>query len=63
MMRCAVDDGRPVRRAMSLAVCMVRSLVNVSSARTMRSVIESPDREFAMGSASHAGGARACIHV
>ena len=47
-MRWAVDEGRPARRPISAAVCTVRSAVNVSSTRTIRSVIESPDGELAM---------------
>src|SRR5688572_2946727 len=57
-MRCAVEVGSPVRRPISAAVCAVRIGVKVSSTRTMRSVTESPDAEFAMRSGWHSCGIR-----
>ena len=43
-----VEAGRPARRPISAAVCTVRVGVKVSSTRTIRSVTESPEVEFAM---------------
>jgi hypothetical protein len=49
--RCALDTGKPVRRATPDGVCVIRVESKLSRMRVTRVMMLSPEREFAMATA------------
>jgi hypothetical protein len=49
--RCALETGKPVRRATPDGVCVMRVESKLSRMRVTRVMMLSPEREFATGQA------------